>query len=206
MQTVPVEIARQRARELYRAYKKHAHHSKPVDDECRRAYQLLSQGRLIIKALEGIRLAGIKTTGADAGFPKLALCRADALSCKLDMNRNGSATMHASDTEPRSRGWRQGGGVFQTRNCFSFAAGTFPPLTKDQRWRAEALLPTPPIHLRPKRGLANYHVLWEAEWTKIVPHDPMLLRRIGRADLWLVVASWELTEIERAVLSTRISV
>lgn len=205
MQTVSVEIARQRARELYHEYKKHAHHSKPIDDECRRAYQLLARGRLIIQALESIRLAGIKTSTLDAGFPKLALCRADALSCKIDMNQNGSATMHASDVEPRSRGWRQGGGVFQTRNVFSFPVGTFPRPLKDQRWRGEALLPTPPLHLRPKRGLANYHVLWEAEWTKIVPHDPMLLRRIGRADLWLVVASWDLTEVERAVLSTRIS-
>jgi hypothetical protein len=32
----------------------------------------------------------------------------------------------------------------------------------------------------------------------------MLLRRIGRADLWLVVAGWDLTEVERAALSTRL--
>jgi hypothetical protein len=203
MQTIAVEIARKRARDLYRAYKGHAHHSKPVDDECRRAYQLLAQGRLIIKAIESVGLAGVKTEGADAGFPKLALCRADALSCKINMNQNGSATMHAGDTEPRSRE-RWGSGIYQSRNVFSFPIGTFTQ-TKQQRWRGEALLPTPPVHLRPKRGLANYHVLWEAEWTKSVPHDPMLLRRIGRADLWLVVASWELTEVERAVLSTRIS-
>ncbi len=52
---------------------------------------------------------------------------------------------------------------------------------------------------------SNYHILWEAEWTKIVPRDPYLLRRIGQADLWLVVAAWNLTEVERAALSTRIT-
>ena len=61
-----------------------------------------------------------------------------------------------------------------------------------------------PIHLRPKRGLANYHVLWEAEWTPSPPRDPFLLRRIGKADLWLVVAQWDLTEVERAALATRV--
>jgi hypothetical protein len=33
----------------------------------------------------------------------------------------------------------------------------------------------------------------------------MLLRRIGQADLWIVCAAWELTEIERAVLAARVS-
>ena len=62
-----------------------------------------------------------------------------------------------------------------------------------------------PLQLRPKRGLENYHVLCEAEWTgKAPPDDPMLLRRIGRADLWLVVAGWDLTAVEKAALATRL--
>jgi hypothetical protein len=68
----------------------------------------------------------------------------------------------------------------------------------------EAIVPIVPVYLRPKRGLANYHVLWEAEWRRIPPHDPMLLRRIG-GDMWLVVAQWDLTEVERAALATRIN-
>jgi hypothetical protein len=202
METAHIEIDRDKARELYRQYKRHVHYSAPIDRECMRAYQLLAQGRLVIRALESVRAAGLKTEGADAGWPKLALCRADALSCKVRMYQDGSVTMHAGDTEPRSR-WRGGGGVIQSRNVFSFPAGTF--LRNNQRWHGEALLPTPPLHLRPRRGLANYHVLWEAEWSRIVPHDPMLLRRIGRADMWLVVAMWDLTEVERAALATRLA-
>lgn len=52
--------------------------------------------------------------------------------------------------------------------------------------------------------MAKYHILWEAEWAPIPPRDPMLLRRIGEADLWVVVAHWDLTEVERAALATRI--
>ena len=66
-------------------------------------------------------------------------------------------------------------------------------------------MPVIPVHLRPRRGLQNYHVLWEAEWERIPPRDPMLLRRIGRGDMSLVVAAWDLTEVERAALATRFS-
>jgi hypothetical protein len=67
----------------------------------------------------------------------------------------------------------------------------------------EAIVPIIPVHLRPKRGLANYHILWEAEWTKRYPVDPYLLRRLG-GDAWLVVAAWDLTDVERAVMSSRL--
>ena len=205
METSHIEIDRGKARELYREYRRHAHYQQPIDAECMRAYQLLAQGRLVIQALESIKRAGVKTEGVDIGFPKLALCRADAVGCTVRMTHDGSATMHASDTDPRSRGWRQGGGTIQSRNCFVFPAGTFSAPPRDQRWRGEALVPVPPIHLRPRRALANYHVLWQAEWSRIVPDDPYLLRRIGRADMWLVVAMWELTPVERAALATRIN-
>jgi hypothetical protein len=60
--------------------------------------------------------------------------------------------------------------------------------------------------VRPRRGLENYNVLWEAVWQPAPPVDPMLLRRIGEADLWVVVAAWELTEVERAALAARIPI
>lgn len=65
-------------------------------------------------------------------------------------------------------------------------------------------MPLIPVHLRPRHALDNYHVLWEAEWSRVVPRDPYLLRRIGNADLWLVLAAWDLTEVERAALATRV--
>ena len=64
-------------------------------------------------------------------------------------------------------------------------------------------MPLIPVHLRPKRGLANYHILWEAEWTRTYPADPYLLRRFS-GDAWLVVAAWDLTDVERAVMSQRL--
>ena len=51
METQAVTLDRAEARALYRQYKAHLHCSKPVDRECMRAYQLLAQGKLVIKAL-----------------------------------------------------------------------------------------------------------------------------------------------------------
>lgn len=45
-------------------------------------------------------------------------------------------------------------------------------------------------------------ILWEAEWQAVPPKDPALLRHLG-GDLYAVVAVWDLTELERAVLGGR---
>lgn len=200
MDTEQVTVPREEALRLYREYRKHQHYSKPIDHEIQRAYQLISQGRVVIKALESVVKAGVD----EKGLPKLALCRADAVSCSFSLGSDGSAVMRASDTQTRTS--RRGGEwrTMQSKSVLTFPAGSFPRPSGNNRWRAEGLVPTPPLHLRPKRGLQNYHVLWEAEWTKVVPYDPLLLRRIGRGDLWLVCAQWDLTEVERAALSSRL--
>ncbi len=195
MQTVAIEMDRSKARDLYRAYKKHLHYSRPIDRECMRAYQLLAQGRLIIKPLESIVAAGLD----DRGLPKLALCRADALACQVAVRSDGSAVM---SSESEDAFWRRSNA--SPRKWIDFPRGSFAARSGLDR-RGQALVPAPPLHLRPKRGLANYDILWEAEWTKLPPRDPYLLRRIGKSAMWLVVAMWDLTEVERAALATRIS-
>jgi hypothetical protein len=199
METTHVTLDRTEAQRLWRKYKEHQAYSTPIDAEVMRAYQLLAKGKLIIKALESIAKAGTNVEG----LPKLAIAGAMAKACHLERNVNGGATMRSSDN------WRAMKNVHTWRNdTFEFAPDTF-PWTWDRKSRThrsshKATLPIIPAYLRPKRGLANYHVLWEAEWEPIPPRDPYLLRRIGKADLWLVVAKWDLTEVERAVLSTRV--
>lgn len=196
MELHQLQMARSEARGLFRSYRAHVHYSTPIDRECMRAFQLLAQGRLVIKAIASIIAAGVNADG----FPKLAICRADAPSCRLELETNGAATM----TDPRVVSWRGRRANCVPSRFVEFPRGAFPiAASGHRRWSAEALLPLIPLHLRPKRGLANYHVLWEAEWTRVPPGDPFLLRRIGLADLWLVVAQWDLTEVERAVLASR---
>ena len=187
MDTQIVELDRAKAKQLYRKYKEHQHYSTPIDREIQRAYQLLAQGRMVIKALESITLAGVNAQG----WPKLAIMRADQEQCYFDPAYNGN------------------GGVFQSRRWGGRVSNlnikvAIPGIRRELQSLATAIVPVCPLAYRPKRGLANYHILWEAEWTKIVPKDPYLLRRIGKADLWLVVHMWDLTEVERGALATRI--
>jgi hypothetical protein len=194
MEVQAIQMTRLKARELYRGYKAHLHYSQPIDRECMRAFQLLAQGRLIIKAIEAVRLAGLN----DQGLPKLALCRADSTACEVAMRDGGSARMSAQGARNYWSTNRD------TSRLFTFARGSFPDV--HPRWRGgTALLPPIPLNVRPARAIANYHILWEATWTLTPPGDPYLLRRIGKADLWLVVAHWDLTEVERAALATRLT-
>jgi hypothetical protein len=189
MQTERITLDRNEARRLYREYKKHVHFSTKEDHAIRRAYQAIAQGKMVIKAMESIVAAGL---GAD-GFPKLAIARADAQRCLLRILTNGSGWMASDELWTRSASKK-----------IEFPALSFPPRMNAVLDRA-AMVPIIPVHLRPRRALEQYHILFEAEWRKVVPKDPYLLRRIGDGDMWVVVAHWDLTEVERAALAHRLN-
>lgn len=194
MQTQRIELEPKRARELWRDYRKHQHWSEPIDQEVMRIYQALAQGKLVIKALESITAAGLNAES----LPKLAIARADAQFCWLHAEENGAAVFA---TDERALTWQA---ERMRRRRVALPRGSFNPPIARNRWRPRAIVPQVPLPLRPKRGLENYHVLWEAEWTLVPPVDPMLLRRVGEADLWIVCAVWNLTEVERMALSARV--
>jgi hypothetical protein len=200
METTHIVVSKEEAAALHRKYMEHRAYSTPIDYEIQRAYQLLAKGKVLIKALESIAKAGVNADG----LPKLAIASATAKGCYLERASRGTAVMASSAN------WRGKNRFHWGDQAFVFPPSTF-PLSWDGKQRMTrsnhlAQLPLIPIHLRPKRGLANYHILWEAEWTPTPPRDPYLLRRIGKSDLWLVVAHWDLTEVERAVLATRVPV
>lgn len=205
MQTEKIEVDRAEALRLYREYRKHQHYSDPIDDEIRRTYQHLSKGKVVIRAIESIRMAGLD----DQHLPKLALAPATAKACHALRRRDGSLILSPADDFWHERKHQ----VRFGEETFVFPRDSFPaqpawassaPGERMRESKHRAMMPIIPVHLRPRRGLENYHILWEAEWERIPPRDPYLLRRIGKADLWLVVAAWDLTEVERAALATRV--
>lgn len=199
-------VDRKEALALYRKYKTHAAYSDPIDWEIQRTYQLLSQGKVVIKAIESVKLGGLN----EKGLPKLALGPATAQACHIRRRLDGSMVMAPNNDWWNSRHEKRR--LRFAEETFVFQRETFGTYQADGKtWRRNesehrAITPIVPIHLRPKRGLENYHILWEAEWGRVVPKDPYLLRRIGKGDLWLVVAHWDLTEVERAALATRVAV
>lgn len=190
MQIESIEMDRDEAVRLYREYRQHQQYSDPIDREIARVYHAIAKGRVVIRALESIRAAGL---GEDR-LPKLAIVRADAPVCYLETSHTGSARFSMSRRYRRNA----------TRTYIDFPGGSFPGIDSG-RWNAEAMTPMIPLKYRPKTALSEYYILWEAEWRKTVPIDPMLLRRIGTGDVWAVMAAWDLTPVERAVLASRLS-
>ncbi len=180
------------ARELWQKYQSHVHRQTPADAEIAAIYKRIAQGKTVIRALESIRAAGL---GED-GCPKLAIAPAHMTSAWWRISRD-SCTFgkRYPNTRDRMEVVRMDWPGIEAAHARIAAQGR-------RRWEWEATVPLIPIHLRPKRGLQNYHILWEAEWTKRYPVDPYLLRRFG-GDAWLVVAAWDLTDVERAVMSSR---
>jgi hypothetical protein len=165
-------------------------------DYRRAGYRQLAKGTPVISLRDA--MAGAMRAGAFTaqGLPSLAVTRADARWCHLRVSRRD---MQFSP-EPWPRGGRsEPSGVMQFD--FTPPEGTTLPWS----WEMRAIVPIVPPALRPAGALSGYHVLWEVErWEKVPrpPGDPALLKRIG-GDLYAVVAVWDLTELERAVLAGR---
>jgi hypothetical protein len=194
MQTETIQLDRTEALKLFRKYKEHRAYQKPIDAEIERVYGAIAKGKVVIRAIDSIVKAGADLEG----LPKLAIARADQTRCIVTMHMNGSARM-AHDT------WVHGNTARSL--YFEFPEDSFPRAAgRRKRDRAEAIVPHIPPDIRPARALQNYHILFEAIWSKTPPYDPMLLRRIGKGDLWLVVGAWDLTEVERAAMTSRIGI
>jgi hypothetical protein len=169
------------ARELYRAYQENRGHMTNDDRAIAAIYKRIAAGRLVIRALASITAAGL---GEDK-LPKLAIMRADQTKVQCS-NWNDVVIFRSLD---RSNA--------KDRNIRLPMPGAL-GATRDR----VADVPLIPVHLRPRKAIDKYHVLWEADWNQY-PTDPYLLRRFGE-DAWLVVAAWDLTDVERAVMSTRL--
>lgn len=171
------------ARDLYQSYQAHRAGMTADDRAIAAIYKRIAAGKLVIRALASITAAGMDA----AGRPKLAIARADEreVDCMIGTD--------CCRFEPRSSNVRAKDRLF-----------TVPmPGMKSATPNCRAIVPLVPVHLRPRKAIDKYHVLWEADW-QAYPVDPYLLRRFGE-DAWLVVASWDLTAVERAVMSTRLN-
>jgi len=182
MDVEKLTMDKEQARTLYENYQAHRAGMTKNDEAIAAIYKRIAAGKLIIRALASITAAGL---GSD-GLPKLALMRADQTKVRCSM-WNNAVKFHSPDrSNSKDRNFEvpMPGASSQTRDRI-------------------ADVPLIPVHLRPRKAIEKYHVLWEADWDQY-PVDPYLLRRFG-ADAWVVVAAWDLTPVERAVMSTRLN-
>jgi hypothetical protein len=209
------EISRPAARKAYLEYKRAVLSAASPEERKEyeglwRGYKAIAAGQQVIDLHQTMRVAGVQE---DTLFPRLAICRATAMHCRCVLAEDGSAVFF--DDKYR---WRRAASqrvTLPTGTLPQFVtqwnAGTFTRYRtggalERQRWQSDAiaLVPIVPPRLHPRAALSNYHILWDAVWTPAPPADPLLLKHLAGA-LYAIVAQWDLTPLEQAVLAGRLS-
>lgn len=230
MQLQTVDIPRSRAREQAAEYRRAAKTITDPDrrrefEEIARAYRIAARDEVPMIALTPTIRAGgtivrtrVQNRGTDREtrthclLPRLAVCVATAAyAYTRGVQRDGS--IEFVDSLQRTLRYRRGMLKLDTR--FELDEGFEPGATllNGNRWWRQAawqsMVPiVPPRHRPPSATtLASYLVLWEVDkwtWTEppLPPGDPALLRHVG-GDIYAVLALWDLTELERLVLTGR---
>lgn len=183
MNVPSIQVTQEQAKAALLQYKAHRNTYDARDWEIERIYRNIARGRTVISVHDAIRAGGIDHLGR----PRLAIMRADqdTVRCSAWF---GSSVTFTNEHRSHAREWH-----FDIK---------WPGRAIHCQEHLHARLPRIPPQFRPVRGhLADYHLLWEADWTAI-PRDPLLLKRIG-LDAWIVLAAWDLTEVEMNVLRAR---
>jgi hypothetical protein len=203
-----IEIPEEQARSAYEEYAAAVKVNRDEEDRAiAEGYKALAEGKRLIHLGQTLQIGGTSIVevrsrwdGRDVqvAVPNLACCRADAKiawtsgvdsdgGCVITADRQANQ-LHAANRKDR----------------FVIADGTFERPERTLLRPLRAIVPNVPPRLRPKRGLQLYTLLWEAEWAPdpSAPEDPALLRRLG-GELYIVLGTWDLTELERTVLSGR---
>lgn len=184
-----------------KAWKEHLALLKTRSDEgikiLKQAYYHAKEGRKIIDIYQAMQNAGLNKDG----WPNLAICRADGTECSFERRKDGAGLFHHT---PLGR-WDPA-----TKYSVRLPKNTFMdlPIGDWENWRANyryCVIPTIPAEHYPSGSLERYYLLWEVEeWHKqsqlpVPPIDPFLLKRLS-PNLFAVLAEWDLTPLERAVI------
>jgi len=177
------EAAAEKADEYHRAFEKSGNEE---DADLAKGFDALTEGKRIISLLRVFDVC----PADNKGRPRLAIARAD----RRQVNWSGSE-FHA---DRWSRGAKPKHAMIPIRWRISGSSSGY------------ADLPVIPPDIRGGRNLAKHFVLWEVEqWAEfssgVQPdRDPYLLRRVNSGlDLFVVVAEWNVTELERAYVAER---
>lgn len=187
MDVQKLQMDKQQARDLYLKYQQARAGMTPNDRAISAIYKRIAAGKLVIRALASITAAGL---GEDK-LPKLAIMRADIQRVQCYPRRDQVELSAVIGNRQSS---------YAKDRHFTI---DMPGCVDNWHGRKIATVPLIPVHLRPRRAIEKYHILWEADWNQY-PVDPYLLRRFG-ADAWVVVAAWDLTPVERAVMAQQLN-
>jgi len=177
------------ALESYKAYASvvRSGHASADDVLLYRGLRALVRGKKVID----LNLA-IGNGGRDVhGRPLLAVARADwpRVICQ------GSG--HGFKFMPRA--WGRG-----PTSKIEVPLKTFAAAAVKEPWavNCEAQVPLVPPQHRPRGSLRRYCLVFEAEWDRRPPVDPLLVQHVA-GPFYVVLAAWDLTPLEQAVLRAK---
>lgn len=167
------------------------------DTALRTGYRAARRGRAVISLPRAVAAGGFH----DSGLPRLAVVRATATECYAWWDR--SALIYASDEFADNRKAL----VAKRTVRVPMSGDDLPARRPGSGWnRGRTLVPlVPPACRSYWPGMRSCHILWEVEeWELVAPRDPALIHHL-LGDLWEVLSTWNLTDLERAVLSQRVT-
>lgn len=187
--TMPAGVAKEKLREYRAALHQDAEGEYAA---ATRAYGALARGRKLLNLRDAFRLAPVDQLGR----PHLAIARADRKQVWLRWDAQADRVRFRSVEHE----WRVRGRADEIR----VQMGRTPIGGKDLA--GVAMVPMTPPAQKGSRNLERHFVLWEVEqWAERRPlpdRDPYLLKHLA-GDLCVVVAEWDLTEVERAIMGER---
>lgn len=171
------------------------------DNELLVAYRALYHGQRILNLYTVMHTAGVRP---GTHFPVLAIAKANTETVYLHVNRWHD---NVSFSDDRWRAQKRDVRVPRDRFPAEMWNTDWRTQQKLQGFPVKAAVPAVPPHLRPS-NLGDYYILWEVPaWepvdrTMTAPGDPFLLKRLSDS-LFAVVAVWDLTPVEQAILEGR---
>ena len=202
---IPKKKAEEEFQALRQAFKQNTKLRRDeIRQDLKKVYGFLRHGKKLIDIYESFKKVGLN----EEGDPKLAICRADAKKCYCHKFGTGAAlySIERNVTDPR-----------KTKLDVQLPQGTFEFPLESTSWGTniipsekrdiQTLVPIIPAKVlvaEVKVLLKNFHILWEVdEWAPVPPRDPILLKQLT-PNLFGVLATWNLTKLERAVIRGRI--
>ena len=213
MEVEQLAIPKKKAEEEYEALKQvfKQHNTFRTQDQIykdmQKVYGHLQHGKKVIDIYEAFKRIGLN----EDSDPKLAIVRADAKICWGWKFIEGSIRFSMKQIERWDKTRKNDGDIRLPNGTFQWQ-----PLDTAKRmddWnikhqQIKTVVPIIPPQIlidEVRYLLPNYYILWEVEkWQPIPPKDPILLKQLT-PNLFGVLATWNLTELERAIIRGRIS-
>lgn len=202
METDTIDMTVEEAEE---AYKKYAELVKEREEKSleilKQASYHLSQGRKVLNIYDSILRGGVDENKE----PKLAIGRADWGTVFFTKHRGKSGAFGSARV---GSNWGKVDSVRLPINYFDEEweiEDSTKSWSEPKRPTIKSAIPLIPAELMPKGKLNNYYILfevgrWEEDLSRRrVGDDPLLLRRLSE-NMFVVLAMWDVSPLEKAVL------